>query len=130
MSNSDSDTDSSTSTESTLTINTSDYEDLTDLDSLYSSDNDSSKSSDSSSSDSDSSCDSMQKYGFIHKLKENLFKCKNCFKIFESQNDLNKHNNECMQFFEKNYEDVKKNYINNQTFDEFVDNDTFGTLII
>ena len=38
MSNSDSDTDSSTSTESTLTINTSDYEDLTDLDSLYSSD--------------------------------------------------------------------------------------------
>ena len=126
MSNSDSDTDSSTSTESTLTINTSDYEDLTDLDSFYSSDSDSSSSS---SSDSDSSCDSMKKYGFMNKLKENLFKCKNCFKIFKTQNDLNEHNNECIQFFEKNYEDVK-NYINNQTFDEFVDNDTFGKLII
>jgi len=90
---SNSDTESSTSTESTLTINTSDCEDLTDLESLYSSDN---ESLSSLSSDSDSSCDSMQKYGFIHKSNDGLLKCKNCFKLFKSQNDLNEHNNKCL----------------------------------
>jgi hypothetical protein len=133
MTSSDSDTDSSTSTESTLSIDRNDYEDLPDLVSLTSSDSSSLDSSDSSDSDSVSSDDSIEDYGFIKKtedIKKDLFRCYNCLKIFNSQNQLNYHNNKCNKYSQIKNRDVIINSINNQTFEEFVDDDTFGKLII
>ena len=127
MTSSDSDTDSSTSTQSTQSTDISDYEDLPDLVSL--------SSSDSSSSDSDSvsSYDSIEKYGFTKKsgnIKKDLFRCYNCLKIFNSQNELNYHNNKCIKYSQTKNRDIITNSTNNQTFEEFVDDDTFGKLII
>ena len=133
MTSSDSDTDSSTSTESTLSIDRNDYEDLPDLVSLTSSDSSSSDSSDSSDSDSVSSYDSIEKYGFTKKsgnIKKDLFRCYNCLKIFNSQNELNYHNNKCIKYSQTKNRDIIANSTNNQTFEEFVDDDTFGKLII
>lgn len=133
MTSSDSDTDSSTSTESTLSIDRNDYEDLPDLVSLTSSDSSSLDSSDSSDSNSVSSDDSIEDYGFIKKtedIKKDLFRCYNCLKIFNSQNQLNYHNNKCNKYSQIKNRDVIINSINNQTFEEFVDDDTFGKLII
>ena len=136
MTSSDSDTDSSTSTESTQSTQStdiSDYEDLPDLVSLTSSDSSSLDSSDSSDSDSVSSCDSIEDYGFIKKtedIKKDLFRCYNCLKIFNSQNQLNYHNNKCNKYSQMKNRDVIINSINNQTFEEFIDVDTFGKLII
>lgn len=133
MTSSDSDTDSSTSTESTLSIDRNDYEDLPDLVSLTSSDSSSLDSSDSSDSDSVSSDDSIEDYGFIKKtedIKKDLFRCYNCLKIFNSQNQLNYHNNKCNKYSQMKNRDVIINSINNQRFEEFVDDDTFGKLII
>ena len=133
MTSSDSDTDSSTSTESTLSIDRNDYEDLPDLVSLTSSDSSSSDSSDSSDSDSVSSYDSIEKYGFTKKsgnIKKDLFRCYNCLKIFNSQNELNYHNNKCIKYLQTKNRDIIANSTNNQTFEEFVDDDTFGKLII
>ena len=136
MTSSDSDTDSSTSTQSTQStqsiesIDISDYEDLPDLVSLTSSD---SSSSDSSDSYSVSSYDSIEKYGFTKKsgnIKKDLFRCYNCLKIFNSQNELNYHNNKCNKYSQMKNRDVIINSINNQTFEEFIDDDTFGKLII
>ena len=133
MTSSDSDTDSSTSTESTLSIDRNDYEDLPDLVSLTSSDSSSSDSSDSSDSDSVSSYDSIEKYGFTKKsgnIKKDLFRCYNCLKIFNSQNELNYHNNKCIKYLQTKNRDIITNSTNNQTFEEFIDDDTFGKLII
>lgn len=133
MTSSDSDTDSSTSTESTESTQStdiSDYEDLPDLVSLSSSD---SSSSDSSDSDSVSSYDSIEKYGFTKKsgnIKKDLLRCYNCLKIFNSQNELNYHNNKCIKYSQTKNRDIITNSTNNQTFEEFVDDDTFGKLII
>ena len=130
MTSSDSDTDSSTSTESTQSTDISDYEDLPDLVSLSGSD---SSSSDSSDSDSVSSYDSIEKYGFTKKsgnIKKDLFRCYNCLKIFNSQNELNYHNNKCIKYSQTKNRDIITNSTNNQTFEEFVDDDTFGKLII
>ena len=133
MTSSDSDTDSSTSTQSTQSTDISDYEDLPDLVSLTSSDSSSSDSSDSSDSDSVSSYDSIEKYGFTKKsgnIKKDLFRCYNCLKIFNSQNELNYHNNKCIKYSQTKNRDIITNSTNNQTFEEFVDDDTFGKLII
>ena len=130
MTSSDSDTDSSTSIESTQSTDISDYEDLPDLVSLSSSD---SSSSDESDSDSVSSYDSIEKYGFTKKsgnIKKDLFRCYNCLKIFNSQNELNYHNNKCIKYLQTKNRDIIANSSNNQTFEEFVDDDTFGKLII
>ena len=130
MTSSDSDTDSSTSTQFTQSTDISDYEDLPDLVSLSGSD---SSSSDSSDSDSVSSYDSIEKYGFTKKsgnIKKDLFRCYNCLKIFNSQNELNYHNNKCIKYSQTKNRDIITNSTNNQTFEEFVDDDTFGKLII
>ena len=127
MTSSDSDTDSSTSTQSTQSTDISDYEDLPDLVSLTSSD------SSSSDSDSVSSYDSIEKYGFTKKsgnIKKDLLRCYNCLKIFNSQNELNYHNNKCIKYSQTKNRDIITNSTNNQTFEEFVDDDTFGKLII